>query len=288
MEMTESKYKIMNQLSPDYGKRVEVIFSKQVSVEHDTPELFNGFKANFDIYKDIDFLGDKIFSDRTAKPEIKYNYPDQSLYVVVLYHFKAPLTEEEMSTLGEYTNKKLEKEVITGTIGTQEYIISLGNDVQNYLKQIPLEAPEGFIYLDEVFEDKKDNLGYKEFLNHELSFTRLTKLCKKLGYEVTKEMITGVMLPIHRKHETTGAMLVHKDVLHQYQMYKLSQNYITGFDKGTNEYAIGIAMAYDIKFNDYVLRAAKRMEEEGKEPDPDNFTDQFNKAIKRIEEKKYA
>lgn len=281
---------IFSELAEDYTGKTEVLFSRKVSVDHETPELFNGFAASFDVLKDKGGgIFDKMVSGRMCVPEVKYNYPDENLYVVMLYNFSVPLTEEELAEVKEFSVKTLEKEVIPCKLGKEEFIIKLrGVDDISYIKQTPLEAPANFLFLEDIFEDEKDGPGYTEFLNHELSFNRLKKLCDKIGYEVTEDMVTGVMLPIHRKHTTTGAMLVHEQVKHQYAMYKLAQNYLRGFEEGSNEYAIGVAMAYDIKFNDYVLRVAKRQEAESKDPDADNFTDEFNRAIKRINKKEYV
>lgn len=278
--------KIMNDIEDGYDGRAEVIYSTKVVVDHENPQMFNGFKAEFDLYEGLS--NEKKLIQRTAIPEVKYNYPDESLYVVVQWHFAKALTEEEIEKLTEYCKASLAGNVIIAKLGETEYKISLDAFDNTYAKQRPLEAPEGFMYLDDLFKDQKDGAGYYEFLNHKLSFERLKKLCIKLGddYKLKDDMVTGMMLPIHRKHEATGAMLVHKDVQHQYEMFKMAQNYLRGFDEGTNEYALGVAMAHDIKFNDYVLRTAKR-QEDGKEPDPDNFTSEFNRAIKRIDKKEY-
>lgn len=276
--------KVFNEVDVNYTGRTEIIYSRKVEVNHETPELFNGFKAEFNLLDTCQ--GDvfsKIVTDRLAIPEVRFNHPDESLYVVVLLHFKERLSDEELAEVKKEIGSKINKEVVVASLGKEKYTINLsGFEGIDYIKQSSLEAPDGFMFIEELFKDEKDSLMYPEFLNHEQSFLRLKKLCKKLGYEVTDEMITGVMLPIHRKHATTGAMLVHKEVEHYYAMYQLAQNYLRGFEEGSNEHSLGIVMTVDIKFNDYVLRAAKRLEEEGKGPDPDNFTDEFNRAVKRI------
>jgi hypothetical protein len=278
---------MFNDIEDDYKGKTEVTFSKKVNVKHDTPELFNGYQADFDI---VDKVKDQeIFKNmipgRNSVPVLKYNYPDESLYAVVFYNFVEPLTDDELAEVSTITNKQLEGNVIKHSIGKEEYTIKLGAKTKQYIKQVNLEAPKDFMFIEDIFEDQKDGLAYQEFLNHQLSFDRLKRLCKKIGYEVTEDMITGVMLPVHRRNDT-GATLVHEEVKRQFDMYKLAQNYIRGFEEDSNEYALGVAMAHDIKFNDYVLRVAKR-QEGGKEPDADNFTAEFNRAIKRINKKQY-
>lgn len=271
---------IVNSIEEGYTGRVEVSFSKQVSVDSKTPELFNGFSSGVDILPNLPI--EHKMHGRKAIPELKYNYNDSALYVVVVYHFNAPLDEETLSKIKKYTDTTISGMVMNQNLGTVRHTVSMNNDNPSYLRQLDLEAPQGFVYLDSLLDSDMDSKMYQMFLNNELAFARLLVLCEKLGYNVTEEMITGIMLPVHRKHDLTGAILVHSEVERLFQMYKLVQNYITGFDEGTHEYALGITMAYDVKFNDYVLRCAVRQSEEGKDPDAVNFQKEYEKACKRI------
>jgi len=144
-----------------------------------------------------------------------------------------------------------------------------------------IDAPKGYVVLKDMFNEEKEEAIYSQFLNHRLSFDRLVLLCKKLGHTVDEKMVTGIMLPIHQKDSLKGTILVHKEVEKHFDMYKLAQSYME-YKADTSEHQLGIAMSYDIKFNDYVLRCEKRRAVEGKDPDPDNFTEEFNACCKRI------
>ena len=271
---------IVNEVVESYKGRVEVSISKRVGVDSKTPELLNGFSHDIDLLLDLDV--EFKLEGRKAFTELKYNYNDSCLYALVVYHFSRPLDEEELSKVKEYTKSNFDIMTMSQKLGDKVYEINFGLEGELYLRQKGLEAPEGFVYLDTLVSEELDNKMYQVFLNNELSFARLLKLCDKLGYKVDKEMVTGIMLPVHRKHDLTGAVLVHIEVQTLFEMFKLAQNYITGFDEGTSEHSLGIVMSYDVKFNDYVLRCAKRQSEEGKDPDENNFQSEYNKAIKRI------
>jgi len=271
--------KIINEITKD-GK-VEILFSTKISVSHEQPELFNGYKHNKDILPLLN-INNKT-DNRVCKPELKYNYPDQSLYSIVVIHLNKNLNEEELTSLGESIKNIFDTEQIIVKFGETEYNINLFNNDEIYIRQSNLEAPSGYIFLEDLFEEEKDKLAYHEFLNDKLSFDRLIKLCKKLKFKVTDEMITGLMLPIHRKDPATNSLLVYQDTFRHFRMYKLYQNYLKGFEEGSNEHQLGLAMAYDIKFNDYVLRCAEKLDKTGKNPNQENFTNEFNRAVKRIQ-----
>lgn len=264
----------------DYKGKVEVIFSKMIPIDTDKPELLNGFSGKFDVYEK--FRSDKKIAGKKATPELKFNYPDSNLYVIIVYHFDTALTLEELDELRLYSEEAIKKNSINTTkeVGT----IYLNSKEDTFIKQGELEPPKGFLFLDSMLTDDKEKAAYTQFLNNKLMFERLLVLCKKLKLEVTKEMITGVMLPVHGKHKQTSTMLVHKDVSHLFDMFQLAQNFVT-FPEDTSEYAVGISMMHDVKFNDYVLKVARKQEKTKVDIDPDRFSEEYNKSIKRIQKK---
>lgn len=281
--MKETNDIIVNELDKDYVGKVEIIFSTKVHVDTKELILLNGYKSSLDLMPLVP-IACKI-ENKKSIPELRYNYPDNSLYVVIKYHFSEALDKKSLSSIIKYTKKALKKDSIkVKLLDKSTYNVKLiTNTEQNfYLKQSSLEPPKDFLFIEDIFVEEKDKIGYEEFLHHELSYKRLVKLCTKLGYTVTEDMVNGAALPIHRKHEATNSLLVHKDVQHQYEMYKFAQNYVRGFEVGSDNNLIGLAMAYDIKFNDYALSVAKRCVGSGNEPNQENFTDEYNKAIKRI------
>ena len=273
--------KIINEIDKSYKGKVEILISYQVNVNHEQPELFNGYHGELDLYKDL-IIGEKL-NKRKVLPELKFNYPDGKLYAVYRYHLGKYLSKSNLNKLAKYTEKSIQDKSIIVEFGNTKYDINLSCKDTMFVKQTALESPIGYLFLDDMLQDDKDHVAYMQFLNNKPSFDRLVKLCKKLHLKTDDTMITGIMLPIHKKHESTGTLLVHESVQKYFLMYNLSQNYINGFEEGSNEYQVGVAMLYDVKFNDYVLRCAIKQAKENKSPDPDNFTNQFNAAVKRIQ-----
>jgi hypothetical protein len=115
------------------------------------------------------------------------------------------------------------------------------------------------MFLTDLFENEKDSVAYPEFLNNKLMFEKLTKLCAKLKLDIPEDAVTGVMLPVHKKDVKSGSTLVHTKVDTVFKEYKLAQNYIKGFEHGTEQNQLGLMMMLSPRFSEYFFKLANRL-----------------------------
>jgi len=264
------------------NKSILTIFV-EADTGYDRPELLNRFKLDniLDELKDIP----SNLLNKELKPELYFNNADEKLYIIFRYYFDDSFhTEEEINNLKSSLEEVIKDKDANVKLGNEDVKFKMFSEGYSLeLKQELLQPKNGFVFLTDVFKSKKDEKTYSEFMNNKLSFERLKEICVKKNLPLTDDMITGVMLPIHTKHEATGSYLVKDFVEEYFEMYKVALEYLNVEDKESNEYQIGIVMSYDIKFNRYVLECTRKKLETSEYPNPDKFTRQFNKAVKRID-----
>lgn len=251
-------------------------------------EIFNGFELDsFEVHikKNMpEFHAEQVVTkDKTetvlVHKEDKLNIAfdavildelDKEQEKVLVEEFKAfakELTFEKKVDLDEETEKVLKLE---DREKAEEVEVSTAD----------FNPPEGHLFLSEVLYDQTLFNAYYEFLDTEYCFDLLKSACKKRKLEVTDEMTTGVMLPIHVSID--GIMAVKDFVLKYFKEFMLAQNYIRGFEEGSQEYTMGVLMTLAPRFAEYMLGITYDAEE-GKEPNQELFQEEFDRAIKYVE-----
>jgi hypothetical protein len=286
--LDEIKYN--NNVSADFEGRVEVTVAASLDTGKVEGSRFNGFAGKISLtpmlakkWKDESA---ELVKGKASRVELKYNYPDSTLYAVLTFHFNGMLEEKELTKVGEFVKEYLgkSKEFVKEPIVLEEteHKIELTHKKQGiFVTMSELVSPEDYVFLTELFEDEKDSLAYPEFLNNKLMFEKLSKLCAKLKLEVPGDAVTGVMLPVHKKDPKSGATLVHEKVQSMFREYKLAQNYVNGFEQGTKENQLGLMMMLSPRFSEYFYKLALRLERGGK-MNSEAYEKELQKATKYI------
>lgn len=281
MENNKRDYIYNTSIEDNYTGKSIVLIGASLVVDVEKPELLNGFVGRPDITKEKGFpLSDKIEGNTYLR--LSYGKTDNIIYVAGKFTFKTALTEKEINTLKEFYVDILKTSTDFTEVDYEGKAMKINlyyEDQMYIVNQDPLEAPEGYTFLNDLVTGKKELTMYHEFLNNKLMFDRLKYLCVKKGKKVPKESITGVMLPVHQKDAISGATCVMNESISIYEQYKLAQNYINGFEEESAEYQMGVLMMLAPEFAEYILMTAKRSIM-GKKIDDIAYRNQLEKAVK--------
>lgn len=265
--MQEIKYN--SSVTAGFEGRVEVTVAASLDTGEVEGNRLNGFAGKVNLTPMLNEMWKdettEVVKGKASRVELKYNYPDSTLYAAVTFHFSEKLEEKGLEKVGKFVKEYLSKskEFVKDPIilEDKECKLKLTHKKQEiFVSMNELIAPEDYVFLTELFEDDKDTAAYPGFLDNKLMFEKLTKLCAKLKLEVPGDAVTGVMLPIHKKDPKSGATLVHNKVPVMFKEYKLAQNYLNGFELGTKENQIGLLMMLSPRFSSYFYKLALKIE----------------------------
>lgn len=210
-----------------------------------------------------------------------YNKPDESVYIVS--RFMGGLDERAADSLAHTIIDMWPRGKFD--VNTEELpgvFVEFPDFEEVIPSLLPLSPPKGYSFLGSVFVTPELQLMYEEFMTDPFIYSRLLKMCKVRGIPVKPEMDNSAALPIHKKDQDTGELLVSDRVLKVFNQYQFSRNYLDGFDAGTAEHDLGKILRLDQKFCEYMMnRAAEALK--GKELSEELYMQNVNQAIGRIQ-----
>jgi hypothetical protein len=224
----------------------------KISLEGIEPRSLNGFKLAIEKFDSVQM--DKI---KYKETRLAYNEPDNSLYL--LTEFIGKIETDEV--LRDFVLLNWPKEEIFVTKNFKDtdcfvQISDLNDDVQSVLQ--PVIPPKDQHFLGVVFDSPEKQLMYEEFLTDPIIFNRLKSMCKTAKLDITDDMTSSAMLPIHKKDKFTNEILISSRVLNVFNQFQFAQNYIRGFEVGTAEHDLGKMLILDPYFCDYMMMRAER------------------------------
>ena len=258
-----------------------VISTKEISKEE--YNLLNGFVNKeinlYDLIKNKDYY---IETTKLSPPILKFNYGDKKLYTLAEFLINRSLSTDELEEFSNIMTTFLANNSFSVAVKDNNFEVKMFQGGKIYTDQQPVEPPKNYLFLKDILKNNSLAIAHQEFLNDAVWFEHLKKLCTKLNMQFKKDAPNGAALPIYKKETSTNSVIIHEKAHRTFLLWAMSKNYINGFEEKSNEHNLGMVMYHDIKFADFVFRAAVRQEKTKKDPDLENFNDEYQKALKRI------
>jgi hypothetical protein len=274
----------MNELRIKYSSTILEGYNDPCFVHNNRELIVNTIFTNLRAYNGYlidttDFKSGCKKVKKLARSIIMFNDPDQKLYLTLKFICSKPLTKEENEILNKEVDEFLSKNPVLKQGQDEIVLFNETQKIYQHAEAIPI--PSNLYWLGSLFDTPEKQMMYEEFMSDRIIFQRLKNLCKLKNLKVDG-MNTTAQLPVHVKDKNTGEILVSKVLINAFNQYQFAKNYLQ-FEKETVEYDMGKLLMLDPKFNDFVRKYA----ELNKTEISDNFKNEVNKSIKRVQKNNY-
>lgn len=251
----------------------------------------NGYiDKDHDLFDTVSKLNLENILSKNIFCKLQYNFPEKKLYIVTniiinnpseedINKLKISLEIQLLNIIENFSSLKLDKEIKLQR-----------GEGDNIFRTENAPIPKGAFILKQLINNEKEELMYEEFCTNPFVIKEVYRIAvlRKLNYK-NFDNKNIMSLGIHQKDNNTGIIFVANFIAVIFNKYKLSMNFLRGFEIDSLEYELGKLMLTRSDFGTFALDEFSKFTETNEEEQTKKIIKKANSLLKKnpISEKEH-